>query len=47
MLNFLPKPLIGLLSFCMYFVNTLFWAVSHFITGVVKTPPSPVVGGSG
>jgi 1-acyl-sn-glycerol-3-phosphate acyltransferase len=39
MLNFLPKPLIGLLSFCMYLINTLFWAVPILLLALLKLPP--------
>lgn len=39
MLNFLPKPLIGLLSFFMYLFNTLFWAVPILLLAILKIPP--------
>jgi 1-acyl-sn-glycerol-3-phosphate acyltransferase len=39
MLAFLPKPLIGILSFLLYLINTLFWAVPILLFAVLKVPP--------
>lgn len=39
MLHFLPKPLIGVVSFLMYILNTLFWAVPIMILAMLKLPP--------
>lgn len=39
MLHFLPKPLIGLLSFVMYISNTLFWFVPVMALAILKLPP--------
>lgn len=39
MLHFLPKPLIGTLSFLLYIGNTLFWAVPILFLAVLKLPP--------
>ena len=36
MFNFLPAPLIGLLSFTMYTINTLFWLVPIIICSLLK-----------
>jgi 1-acyl-sn-glycerol-3-phosphate acyltransferase len=39
MLHFLPKPLIGTLSFLLYIGNTLFWAVPILLLAILKLPP--------
>ena len=39
MLHFLPKPLIGLVSFLLYIGNTLFWAVPILCLAILKLPP--------
>ncbi len=39
MLHFLPKPLIGTLSFLLYVGNTLFWFVPIMLLAVLKLPP--------
>ena len=39
MLNFLPKPLIGSLSFLLYLLNTLFWAIPILLLAVLKLLP--------
>lgn len=39
MLHFLPKPLIGLVSFLLYIGNTLFWAVPILCLALLKLPP--------
>lgn len=36
MLNFLPWPLIGLLSFFIYTINTLFWVIPIVIFSILK-----------
>ena len=36
MLSFLPAPLIGLISFLLYFINTLFWLVPIVIGSFLK-----------
>jgi len=36
MLNFLPAPLIGLLSFTLYAVNTLFWLLPIVVCSLLK-----------
>jgi 1-acyl-sn-glycerol-3-phosphate acyltransferase len=39
MLNFLPKPLIGSISFVLYLLNTLFWAVPILLFAILKLAP--------
>lgn len=39
MLHFLPPPIIGAVSFLMYILNTLFWAVPIMLLAVLKLPP--------
>ncbi|KKO48309.1 acyltransferase [Arsukibacterium sp. MJ3] len=39
MLSFLPKPLIGVLSVLLYFINTLFWFVPIVLLALLKLPP--------
>jgi 1-acyl-sn-glycerol-3-phosphate acyltransferase len=39
MLHFLPKPLIGTLSFLLYILNTLFWFVPIMLLAMLKLPP--------
>lgn len=39
MLHFLPAPIIGAVSFLMYILNTLFWAVPIMLLAVLKLPP--------
>ncbi|MCT6701089.1 acyltransferase [Rheinheimera sp. 4Y26] len=39
MLHFLPKPLIGIISFLMYLLNTLFWAGPILLLAILKLPP--------
>ena len=39
MLNFLPKPLIGIISFLLYLLNTLFWAIPILGLAVLKLLP--------
>ena len=36
MLNFLPAPLIGLLSFCFYAINTIFWVIPIVVFSLLK-----------
>jgi hypothetical protein len=39
MLNFLPKPLIGVISFLLYLCNTLFWAIPILLLAILKLAP--------
>ncbi|MBV2129358.1 acyltransferase [Arsukibacterium indicum] len=39
MLSFLPKPIVGVLSVILYFLNTLFWFVPVTILAILKLPP--------
>ena len=39
MLHFLPKPIIGVLSFLLYIGNTLFWALPILLLALLKVPP--------
>ncbi|KKO45110.1 acyltransferase [Arsukibacterium ikkense] len=39
MFAFLPKPIVGVLSVLLYFINTLFWFVPVVILAILKLPP--------